>query len=92
MDIEFKYADGKIYLENEEGIVIAEVFLEERGGGLVDITHTFVSPSLRGQGIADKLLLAAYEKIKADGKKAKATCSYAVKWFEKNADKRDILA
>ena len=40
--------------------------------------------SLRGQGMADKLVRAALADIAKDGKKYRATCSYAVKWLEKH--------
>lgn len=78
------------YLD-EHGNIVAKITFPFREKNIVDINSTFVDDSLRGEGIASKLVQHAYEKIKANNFKAVATCSYAVKWFEKNKDKNDIL-
>jgi predicted GNAT family acetyltransferase len=82
---------NRIYANDDNGRLVAEVRFPPVGAGAVDIERTFVDDSLAGKGVASALLDAAYDKIKNDGKKARATCSYAVKWFEKHEDKRDIL-
>ena len=51
---------------------------------MYNIYHTFVDESLRGQGIASKLMEAAINEIKARGGEAQATCSYATAWIEKH--------
>jgi predicted GNAT family acetyltransferase len=89
--MEFKEKNNMIYLENEEGNIVAKVTFPDVKAGVVNINHTFVDDSLRGQGVAGKLLEAAYKKLKAENKKVIPTCSYAVTWFEKNDDCRDIL-
>lgn len=89
--MDFKQKSNMIYLENEEGDIIAKVTFPDIKPGVVTINHTFVDDSLRGQGIAGKLMEEAYKKIKGDNKKVIPTCSYAVKWFEKNEAYRDIL-
>ena len=43
--------------------------------------ETIVSPSLRGQGIADKLLNAGVEYAEKKGYKIVPVCSYIVKKF-----------
>ena len=48
------------------------------------IDHTFVDASLRGQGVADRLVRAALEQIQANGGTAAATCSYAAAWLDKH--------
>lgn len=60
--------------------------------GAVDIDHTFVDPSLRGQGVAGELMARAVQAIRATGRKARPTCSYAAAWFEKHPEARDLLA
>ncbi|MDR1020697.1 MAG: N-acetyltransferase [Synergistaceae bacterium] len=82
---------NRVYANDENGRLIAEVTFPPAGAGVVDIEHTFVDDSLRGGGVAGELLEAAYERIKGDGKKAVLSCGYAVKWFERNEGKRDIL-
>lgn len=88
--MKFQYEPGRIYAVDPSGTLLAEVtFPASNGVAVVD--HTFVDPSLRGQGIADKLLTAAVEQIRSQGLKARATCSYAVKWFEQHPEHSDLL-
>ena len=53
--------------------------------------HTFVEQSLRAQGVAGQLLDAAVRQIRMEGLRAKATCSYAAKWFKEHPDQSDLL-
>lgn len=89
--MEFITEKNRIYAEDENGKVIAEVDFPENESGVLDINHTFVDDSLRGQGVAGKLLQAAVEEIRKQGKKAAASCSYAKVWFEKNPENKDLL-
>ena len=47
--------------------------------------------TLRGQGVAGQLLQAAADQIRAEGKRARATCSYAEIWFERHPEEADLL-
>lgn len=75
---------NRIYLKNENGKVIAEITFEETEKGKFNINHTFVDETLRGQGIASKLVAEAVQEIKTKGGKIQATCSYAKSWLEKH--------
>ncbi len=75
----------RIYATDPAGNVVAEVtFPTEDGVSTID--HTFVDPSLRGQGVAGKLVKLAADKILAEGNKIAATCSYAVAWFKRHPE------
>ena len=74
---------NRIYLKNQTGKVIAEITFEETEKGIYNIGHTFVDESLRGQGIASKLVEEAVKTIKEKGGRIQATCSYARSWLEK---------
>jgi predicted GNAT family acetyltransferase len=89
--MELKTDSNWIYSADNDGNIIAEVTFPNVADGIVNINHTFVDQSLRGQGVAAQLLEAAYDEIKKTGKKTYATCPYAVKWFDERPDKRDIL-
>lgn len=80
--MEFKYEPNRIYLE-EGNKVIAEITFPLNGDEAT-IDHTFVDESLRGQGIASKLVELAVKKIRENGWKLNATCPYAVNWIKKN--------
>lgn len=88
--MDFTYYSNQIALYDQEK-VIAEVTFPEIDSETVDINHTFVDDSLRGQGVAGKLMEAAAEKLRSQGKKAVLSCSYAVKWFEKHPEYQDII-
>jgi Predicted acetyltransferase len=90
--MKFVHVANRIYANDESGRLLAEVTFPAVGPDEVEIDHTFVDPSLRGGGVASRLMEEAYEEIRRQGKRARATCPYAVRWFEKHAEKRDILA
>lgn len=82
--MEFIKEDSRIYSFDNNKKVIAEITFYESENGVFTIDHTFVDESLRGQGIAGKLVEMAVEEIEKKGGIVKATCSYAKKWLEKN--------
>lgn len=51
--------------------------------GNMVITHTFVSPDFRGQGIAGKLMERALEIGRQRNRRVIPVCSYAVSYMEK---------
>lgn len=82
--MDYTIEKGRIFSTDENGKTIAEITFPENETGVCTIDHTFVDDSLRGQGIAGTLVKMAVENIESQGKKVAATCSYAVKWLEKN--------
>ena len=88
--MEFLKENGRIYAMDGDKLV-AEVTFPSRDG-VAEIDHTFVDPSLRGQGAAGRLAQAAADQIRARGMKAVLTCSYAQKWFGEHPEQHDLLA
>lgn len=88
----FIYETNRIYACDEKGELIAEVTFPFVSDHVVNINHTFVHDSLRGQGVANKLLIEVANKLKLENIKAQATCSYAKQWFEKNVEYSDIYS
>lgn len=92
-DIEYEFVCYKrtgLYLsEQEEGIfvadttgkIMAKVTYQENNPGILTVDHTVVDPSLRGQGIAKKLMFALEKKLKRENKQVDPVCTYAKKWF-----------
>lgn len=89
--MEFTYNRNQIALFDGKNHVIAEVTFPDVDTDTVEIDHTFVDDSLRGQGVAGKLMEAAARYLREQNKKAVLTCSYAVKWFEKHPEYADIV-
>ncbi|QIB70793.1 N-acetyltransferase [Aminipila butyrica] len=83
----FKYQSNRIYHANQQGKVLAEILFPYEEGNIANITHTVVDDSLKGQGIAGKLVQMAVEEIERSHKTPKFTCPYAAKWAEKNYKK-----
>ena len=71
------------FINDEKGETVAELTYRKEGKKLY-FDYTFVSPSLRGQGIADKLLNAGVEYAEEKGYKIVPVCSYIVKKFRSN--------
>ena len=90
--MEFVVSKEIIYFNDDQGKLLAEVTFPEVRAGVVDIDHTFVDASLRGQGVAGQLMIAAYNEIKKSQRKAVYTCPYAVKWFAEHEEYQDISA
>lgn len=89
--MKFIYEENRIYVKNDEGklIVLATFpFVAEK---VINVDHTFVDPSLRGQGIASILMGEVYNFAKQKGYTIVNSCPYAIAWFKKNLDKNDIL-
>lgn len=55
---------NRIYSEDENGKLLAEITFPEIDNGVFCINHTFVDNALRGKGIADQLMRLAVEKLK----------------------------
>lgn len=82
----FTCEQNKIFLLGENNKILAEVTFPDIDENTVDINHTFVDDSLRGQGVAGELMERAAEQLQTQNKKVMLTCSYAVKWFEKHPE------
>lgn len=89
--MEFTYNKNQVALFDENGHMLAEVTFPDVDADTVNIDHTFVDDSLRGQGVAGKLMKAAAEYLRKQNKKAVLTCSYAVKWFGKHPEYADVV-
>ncbi|MBP3256285.1 MAG: N-acetyltransferase [Clostridia bacterium] len=81
--MKFQIEEGRIYIEKEEKL-LAEIEYEKIGENEYNIYHTFVDESLRGQGIASKLVEMAVNEINKKNGKVSATCSYANAWLERH--------
>lgn len=90
--MEFKKAGNRFYQTNDEGLTIAEVTYIPLGEDKIDIDHTFVDPSLRGQGIAEQLVDAVVMEMEKEEKKITASCPYVEKLFERKPDKYGHIA
>lgn len=89
--MEFIHESNRIVVYSTDNKVLAEVDFPKESDGAVNVNHTFVDDSLRGQGVAGKLMEELVSELRKHGFKAKLTCSYAVSWFEKHPECGDVL-
>ena len=83
VSMDFIIEPERIFAQDAQGKVIAEVTFPVENC-IATIDHTFVDESLRGQGVASRLVQLAADKILADGHKIAATCPYAVTWLQRH--------
>ncbi|MBV7387875.1 N-acetyltransferase [Pasteurellaceae bacterium TAE3-ERU1] len=69
-------AQGGAFFIEQGGERIAELTYRKINDDTIDANHTFVSPSLRGQGVADKLYQALMAYVEREKLKVQASCSY----------------
>lgn len=81
---------GEFYIE-EQGQKSAEMTFSKAGDDTIIIDHTFVDDSLRGKGIAEKLVMAGVDYARDNNLKIIPLCPYAKSLFEKKEDIRDVL-
>ena len=55
-------------------------------GGRVVFTHTLVPPELRSRGIAEKLVRAALEDARLQGKRVVPQCTYVARFLQRTPE------
>ena len=93
LDLELTELGGNkyAYQHKSDGKVTAEIEWTE-DQGIMTMTHTYVDDSLRGQGVAKKLLDQAATNAREKGLKMKAVCSYVVNAFDRSDAYDDVKA
>lgn len=60
-------------------------------GSVYDLTHTYVTPAMRGHGVAARLVQHAVQHARHNGHKIIASCSYILAYMERNPQDKDVL-
>lgn len=92
--MEFRTYKNRIVLVDDEEQALAEIDFPamEEEPGTVEITHTYVDESLRGRGLAGKLMTRLIAYLERNQLKAYPSCSYAVDWFAKHSEAAHLLS
>jgi len=93
MDITNVERDGRgaFLIRNEDGVRVAEMTYHTSGESEFNIDHTEVDPSLRGQGVAERLLDAAVQHARDKKLKIRATCRFALKKLQNEPEFADVF-
>lgn len=76
MEIQHKEGEFFVIIDGKKALLNYSI-----KGKAMDIFHTFTDPSLRGQGLAEKLAQAAFEYAKKNGLKVIPNCPYVSDTF-----------
>ena len=71
--------------------MIARITWKNGGESIIVVDHTIVDPSLRGQGVAGKLLAKVVAMAREENLKIVPVCSYVVAKLTRNDEYKDIL-
>ncbi|HIW74886.1 MAG TPA: N-acetyltransferase [Firmicutes bacterium] len=88
----FETETERVYALDDDGRLVAEVTFPLDAAGVAEINHTFVDESLRGQGVAGRMMETAAAHLRAGGRRVRPVCSYAVRWFASHPEYGDLLA
>lgn len=83
--------DNHIAYLKEENEVVSYVTFPLVEKNTVDIKRVYTNINKRGHGFAKVLMDGLYEYLKENNLKVIATCPYAIAYFEKYPQKKDIL-
>ncbi|EGQ2749459.1 N-acetyltransferase [Staphylococcus pseudintermedius] len=80
-----KAGHHKFYYGETENRPDAQILFSYYDTNVIDVYSTYVSPSLRGGGVAKQLFDAVIEKAKNENLKIIPSCSYVAHQFERDA-------
>jgi predicted GNAT family acetyltransferase len=63
----------------------------ERRGDVLDNTHTYTPPALRGRELAARLTEAAFAFARDNGLRVVPTCSFVALWVERHPEAQDLV-
>ncbi len=86
-----KTGENRFYIGDSEQEAKAEITFKHTEPQVILINHTFVSPELRGQGIAGKLLQKVVDKARNENLTIVPLCSYAARKMIDNEKYEDVL-
>jgi len=88
---EIKVGENTFYVGKDVNNPLAEITFFPRGEDVIVIDHTYVSPELRGKGVAMRLLTKVVEYARKEHLKIIPLCSYASKVMRFNDEYKDVL-
>ncbi len=78
----------EVTVEGELGGILGYVVED----GVIDLQHTVVMPSHRGQGLAGLLAERAFEDARAQGLRVLPTCPFVAGWVSDHPEVAELVA
>lgn len=88
MDVRHNPAAKRFEISLAEGMAVLDYTL---AGGVAVITHTEVSPALRGLGLAEKLARAALAWAEGEGLAIEPRCDYVAAFIRRHPEFRHLV-
>ncbi|WP_220740730.1 GNAT family N-acetyltransferase [Leuconostoc miyukkimchii] len=85
--MDFQHEPGRYFLQEDDKTLAEIIYTTINDGQTYSVNATRVDPSLRGQGIAAKLLDAVITEAQNNHMTIKAVCPYVKKAFASNPAK-----
>jgi uncharacterized protein len=82
-------ASSRFEAEVDGGMSVADYV---RRDGEMIMTHTYTPPTLRGRGIAEKLVRAALDYARSEKLKVVPACSYVDIFIQRHAEYKSLVA
>lgn len=89
--MDFSKEENRFYLDDKNGENIAEITMSPTSETLKIIDHTWVDESLRGQGVAARLVEEVVNDAREKGYKILPLCPFAKSEFERKSEYADVL-
>ena len=80
---------GSRFVLDVEGNEVYVLYAEDND--VIDLYSTYTPPKLRGQGLAEKVVLAAFKYAKEKNLKVIPSCWYVRKFLEKHTEYQILL-
>ncbi|NCC64960.1 MAG: N-acetyltransferase [Spirochaetia bacterium] len=88
---EYKRKENSFFLEGELTQNLAQIDFHREGMHTIVIDHTFVSDSLRGQGVGSHLVRMVVDEARNEQAKIISRCPYATKVLLLNPTYQDVF-
>ena len=90
IDLKLNGNNGIFELIDDQNIAVGELTFMIRNKDMI-VNHTGVNPNLRGQGLAEKLVLKAVDYARENELKIKPYCSYVSVYFSRHPELKDVI-
>jgi predicted GNAT family acetyltransferase len=92
-DVEVERVDGTRRFEARlDGETVGYMSYERSAEGVLELTHTVVAPSARGQGIGEALVREALGQIRGSGERVIPSCPFVADYLKEHPEDRELVA
>jgi predicted GNAT family acetyltransferase len=84
--MDYQIHTHELFVKKEDGTYLVRVTFPLIDEGIVNIDHTYVDVSLRGNGVASEMMHAVMKHIISKSFIVVATCPYAVVWLKRHKE------